>query len=197
MNTTTMTMGRPGLGARLQHLGLLDWTFAALVLTGAAFAFMRYGLSMDGYEKGILVFAVPAVIALGWFWKPIRPLCLLVGAFSLLAISLYNRTPDAFGADLAAADKVFLLKYMLSSQSAILWMSLLFYMSTLFYWGGFFTKSGQTSAAEAIGSRLAWGAVFMALVGTMVRWFESHQIAPTSATSRSATSMRCSCCSRG
>jgi cytochrome c-type biogenesis protein CcsB len=29
-----------------------------------------------------------------------------------------------------------------------------------------------------LGSRLAWAAVFMALVGTLVRWFESHQIAP-------------------
>jgi ABC-type transport system involved in cytochrome c biogenesis permease subunit len=29
-----------------------------------------------------------------------------------------------------------------------------------------------------IGSRLAWAAVFMALTGTLVRWFESHQIAP-------------------
>ncbi|MBT9457809.1 MAG: c-type cytochrome biogenesis protein CcsB [Burkholderiaceae bacterium] len=178
MNTTTMTMGRPGLGARLSGLNLFDWAFAALVLGGAAYAFMRYGHSMDGYEQGILLFATPSLIALGWFWKPLRVLMLLVGAASLLAISLYNRTPDGFGADLGAADRVFLLKYMLSSQSAILWMSLLFFMSTLFFWGGFFTKRGEASAAEAIGSRLAWGAVFMALTGTMVRWFESHQIAP-------------------
>ena len=45
------------------------------------------------------------------------------------------------------------------------------------YWVGFFTKSEQ-STAEVLGSKLAWGAVFMALTGTMVRWFESHQIAP-------------------
>eukprot|EP01136_Pigoraptor_vietnamica_P013749 Opistho-1_new@55133 len=113
---------------------------------------------MDGYEKGISAFAMPALIALGWFWRPLRGLCIAAGAASLLAINLYGQTTDSFGADLAAADKVFLLKYMLSSQSAILWMSLLFYMSTLFYWGGFFTKKGETSAAEAIGSKLAWGA---------------------------------------
>ena len=34
------------------------------------------------------------------------------------------------------------------------------------------------NTAQRLGSRLAWAAVFMALVGTLVRWFESHQIAP-------------------
>jgi len=48
----------------------------------------------------------------------------------------------------------------------------------LFYWAGFFTKKGSDSTAEIIASKLTWGAVFMALLGTMVRWFESHQIAP-------------------
>ena len=179
MNTATasITLGRRGYFAQRDWQ---DWVFALLVLAGAGFAFSRYGAAMDGYEKGILACATPALIALGWFWRPLRLLTVLVGAASLLAINLYLRKTDGFGADLAAADQVFWLKYLLSSQSAILWMSLLFYMSTLFYWGGFFSRSGAdgASAAEAIGSRLAWGAVFMALVGTMVRWFESHQIAP-------------------
>jgi hypothetical protein len=39
---------------------------------------------------------------------------------------------------LANAEQVFWLKYFLSSQSAILWMSMLFFMSTLFYWVGMF-----------------------------------------------------------
>lgn len=176
MNTATasINLGRRGYFAQRDWQ---DWVFALLVVAGAGFAFSRYGQSMDGYEKGILACSVPGLIALGWFWKPLRLLCVLVGAASLLAINLYLDKTDAFGADLAAADQVFLLKYALSSQSAILWMSLLFFMSTLFYWGGFFKKDAGHSAAEAIGSRLAWGAVFMALVGTMVRWFESHQIA--------------------
>jgi cytochrome c-type biogenesis protein CcsB len=173
-----INLKQPGTRGPLQGRDAFDWLFAALIIAGGLFAFMRYGASMDVYEKGILIFAMPALIALGWFWRPLRLLVVLAGAASLLAINLYGQHSDAFGADLAAADKVFWLKYMLSSQSAILWMSLLFFMSTLFYWGGFFVKSGETSAAEAIGSKLAWAAVFMALVGTMVRWFESHQIAP-------------------
>lgn len=174
-SSPSVLIGRRGYFASRD---LFDWLFAALIIAGGLFAFSRYGASMDGYEEGILIFAMPALIALGWFWRPLRILVLAAGAASLLAIHLYGQQSDAFGADLAAADKVFLLKYALSSQSAILWMSLLFFMSTLFYWGGFFVKNGENSAAEAIGSRLAWGAVFMALVGTFVRWFESHQIAP-------------------
>ncbi len=175
MNTTTFDLPR---SHPLQRRNPLDWAFAALVLLGAGYAFTRYQASMDGYEKGILAVATPALIALGWFWRPLRLLCVAVGAASLLAIGLYAQQTDNFGADLAAGEKVFWLKYMLSSQSAILWMSLLFYLSTLFYWGGFFARRGEASAAEAIGSKLAWAAVFMALTGTMVRWYESHQIGP-------------------
>jgi cytochrome c-type biogenesis protein CcsB len=174
MNTATLTLGRPGL---FSQRTIYDWLFAALVVGGGLWAFQHYLGSMDVYEKGILLAAIPAGVALGWFWGRLRVLMACVAAASLLAISLYNRTPDAFGADLSQAEHVFLLKYFLSSQSAILWMSLLFFMSTTFYWIGFLAKT-EDNAAVRIGSRVAWVAVFMALTGTMVRWFESHQIAP-------------------
>ena len=178
MNSITAPATRVVRQHPFQQRSTLDWAFAALVVAAGLFAFAQYGARMDAYERGVLGFAMPALVGLGWHWRPLRLLTVLVGAASLTAIALYDRHPGAHGVDLAAAEQVFWLKYMLSSQSAILWMSLLFYMSTLFYRGGFFTKAGQTSAMEAIGSRLAWAAVFMALTGTMVRWFESHQIGP-------------------
>ena len=150
--------------------GVWDWVFAALVAGGAVWAFVHYAAAMDGYEKAILVGAVPVLIWLGWFWRPMSRLMVVVAALALLSIWLYMG-PE--GADLTRADKSFLLKYFLSSQSAILWMSVLFFMSTVFYWIGLLSRS---AAFEAIGSRLAWVAVTLALVGTMVRWFESHQI---------------------
>jgi len=174
MNTTTLTLHRPGL---LSGRSLFDWLFAALVLAGGAYAFQRYHAAMDVYEKAILIGAVPALASLGWFWGRLRVLTLAVGTASLLAIALYSGATDSFGVDLAQADKVFLLKYFLSSQSAILWMSVLFFMSTVFYWVGFLAQA-QDNAAVRIGSRMAWAAVFMALTGSLVRWFESHQIAP-------------------
>lgn len=56
-------------------------------------------------------------------------------------------------------------------------MSVLFFMSTIFYWLGFF-GGRQSDAMELIvrGWRGRWWA--MALIGTMVRWYESHQIGP-------------------
>jgi cytochrome c-type biogenesis protein CcsB len=148
----------------------LDWLFALLVAAGAAFAFLRYGAYMDVYEKGILLGSVPAAIWLGWFWRPARNLMVGVAGIALLAVMSYR-------GDLARADSVFWLKYFLSSQSAILWMSVIFFMSTAFYWIGMFAR-GQGATMEGIGSRLAWVAVTMALVGTLVRWYESYLIGP-------------------
>ena len=180
MNTATQTIElkkdgtaqgvQPGYLARRD---LWDWLFAALVTAGAVWAFAQYHGAMNVYEQWILAGSVPSLIWLGWFWRPLRTLSVVVGFFSLLAIWLYQ-TPE--GADLARADQVFMLKYFISSQSAILWMSMLFFMSTAFYWIGLLTRAG--SAFEALGSRLAWAAVTLALIGTMVRWYESHQIGP-------------------
>lgn len=147
-----------------------DWVFAVLVLLGTAFAFNRYSASMDIYEKWILVGTAPAMIWLAWFWSPLRILSLVVAGLSLSAIAMYQ-------GDLARADQVFWLKYFLSSQSAILWMSMLMFMATAFYWLGVFSRS-QAAAMESIASRMTWVAVTLALVGTMVRWYESHQIGP-------------------
>ncbi len=166
MTTTTLTLNDSWLSRR----NAFDWIFAMLVLAGGAFVFSRYSASMDYYEKPILVAAMAAGHLAGWFWRPLRVLALVVAAASLLAISSYQ-------GDLARADTVFQLKYFLSSQSAILWMSVLFFMSTMFYWLGLFGGK-QGDAMELIGSRIAWVAVTMALVGTMVRWYESHQLGP-------------------
>ena len=117
------------------------------------------------------------LIGLGWFWGSLRTLMLACAAAALVAIALYSRSTTAVGADLAAGERVFWLKYFLSSQSAIMWMSVLFVMSTVFYWIGFALRSDDNTA-QRIGSKLAWTAVFAALTGTLVRWFESHQIGP-------------------
>ena len=151
-----------------------DWLFALLAVVGAVIVFQRYHGAMDIYEKWILAGTVPVVIWLGWFWRPVRNLMLVVAALTLLAIFSYQ---GEAGADLRRGDTVFWLKYFLSSQSAILWMSMIFFMSTVFYWGGMFIRS-QQDALEGLGSKLAWVAVGLALIGTMVRWYESHQIGP-------------------
>jgi len=168
--TTTMTLNEGYFAKR----SLFDWLFALLVAVGGLYAYANYHPFMDVYEKGILLLAIPAAVALGWFWRPLRVLMLVVAAFALLGIASYQG-PD--GGSLARAESVFWLKYFLSSQSAILWMSVLFFMSTVFYWIGMFSRT-QGATMELIGSRLTWVAVGMALIGTMVRWYESYLLGP-------------------
>ncbi|WHZ12662.1 MAG: Cytochrome c-type biogenesis protein CcsA/ResC [Burkholderiaceae bacterium] len=175
MNTATTRIETLALNEGfLSRRNWLDWLFAALVLAGGAIAFSRYGTYMDVYERGILFAAMPAAIWLGWFWRPLRLLMMAAAALALLGIWSYQ--VDGQGS-LARADQVFWLKYFLSSQSAILWMSLLMFMSTAFYWLGMFGRS-RSGAMELIGSRIAWVAVTLALTGTLVRWYESYLIGP-------------------
>jgi cytochrome c-type biogenesis protein CcsB len=177
MNTATTTMSGKATTSTITlsegyfaKRSAMDWGFVLLVLLGVGYAFMRHSAAMDFYDKSILVGLVPAVVWLGWFWRPLRNLMLVVAFFALLGISSYQ-------GNLARAETVFWLKYFLSSQSAILWMSVLFFMSTIFYWLGVVSNK-QTNAMESLGSKIAWAAVTMALIGTMMRWHESHLLGP-------------------
>ena len=169
--TSTITLNE-GYFARRNWF---DWLFAVLAVAGGLYAFQFYHHAMDGYEKAILVGTIPGVIWLGWFWRPLARLMLVVAALSLLALWLYQG-PDG-AAHLDRSDTVFGLKYFLSSQSAILWMSLLCFMATIFYWISLFARS-ERDAFGTLGSRITWVAVTLALVGTMVRWYESHLLGP-------------------
>jgi len=56
-----------------QRLTLQDWLWAALVIAGTVFAFMRYSHAMDAYEQAFLILAAPSVIALDWSWRAFQP----------------------------------------------------------------------------------------------------------------------------
>jgi cytochrome c-type biogenesis protein CcsB len=150
----------------LKTLSPFDWVWAALLICGAAFIFYRYGAIMDIYEIIILAGVTPVIIAFGWNWKPARVLLLTVAALSLLAVNLY-------GNSLAPAETNFFLKFLISSQSAIMWMSALFVMATVAYFAGLFLRSDFTTR---VASALTWSAAAMGLVGLFVRWRESYLI---------------------
>ena len=85
MNTATQTFelkrsqNGPGLEpGYFARRNVWDWLFAVLVIAGAAWSFMYYSPAMDGYEKAILAGTVPVVIWLGWFWRPLRVLMVVV-----------------------------------------------------------------------------------------------------------------------
>ncbi|TQK04999.1 c-type cytochrome biogenesis protein CcsB [Herbaspirillum sp. SJZ107] len=149
-----------------RRLTALDWLFGAGLLAASLFALQRFGHFMDVYEQAILVLAAPTFALLGWGWKPVRWLMPLIAVLALWAVSLY-------GGALDAANQKFFLKYMLSSQSAILWMSALFVFSTVFYWIGLVARS---PFGGSVGSKLCWAAVVLGFTGMMVRWYESYLV---------------------
>ncbi|WP_420994466.1 c-type cytochrome biogenesis protein CcsB [Cupriavidus sp. 30B13] len=150
----------------LRRLSWADWLFALLLAAGAGFALTRYGEWMNVYDKGVLIAAVPTFALLGWHWKPLRLLMVALAVLSLSAIQLYH-------GQLARAEQAFFLKYFLSSQSAILWMSALVFLSTLFYWGGLLARA---ESGMQIGSKMVWAAVVLGFTGMLVRWYESYLI---------------------
>ena len=143
-----------------------DLLFFLLLAAGAGFALWRFTDAMDAYEKIILCGTVPAVTWLGWLWRPLRRLVLAAGLASGVAVLLY-------GNDVSQAEHAFLLKYLLSSQSAILWMCALFAGATVVYWMGLFSAT-----AAWLGTALTWGGVFAGFTGMLVRWRESHLMGP-------------------
>ncbi len=154
--------------ARVQR-GRPNWTdalFFLLLASGAAYALIHFSDAMDYYEQTILCLAVPLLTWMGWLWRPLRNLMLASAAAAGFAIWLYQ-------GDLARAEQVFLLKYLLSSQSAILWMSALFVIATVCYWIGIVSRT-----AAWLGTVLTWSAVFAGTVGLLVRWREGHLMGP-------------------
>lgn len=143
-----------------------DWLYALALLFGVGYAQQRYSAYMDGYEQIILLLAAPTCIALGWSWSALQRLFAGSAVLALFSISLYTQ-------ELARADRVFLLKYLISSQSAILWMCALYFAATLVYWAGLVMRS---AFALATATGLTWAATVFGLVGLLVRWYESYLI---------------------
>ena len=161
-----MEIAHPTHSRMKRPTGIGDWLFA-LVLAGAAvFALRQYGGFMDVYDKGILLLVVPGLAAIGWAWKPFRAFLAAAAALALASITLYQ-------GDLARAEQVFFLKYLISSQTAIMWMSALVFIATGAYWLGLLARS---DFAEKTGSALTWCAVTMGTTGLLVRWYESYLI---------------------
>lgn len=148
----------------LKKLSLFDWLYAVLWFAAMGYAQYRFGQYMNGYERSVLFLSAPVFTALGWHWKTARWLTMVIAFFALSGMGLYH-------GNLASADQHFILKYFLSSQSAILWMSVLFVLSTLFYWGGLIARS---ATGASIGHGLCLSAVIFGFIGLLVRWYESY-----------------------
>jgi cytochrome c-type biogenesis protein CcsB len=152
----------------LKRLSLFDWIWAALLLVASIWTYNHYSALMDSFEVAILVGSTAGMLLFGWGWKPMRALSLVVAGISLAAIGLY-------GDELARNETSFFLKFLISSQSAIMWMSALYVMATFAY---YFELATGSHFSGKVGTVLTWSATTMGLVGLMVRWRESYLISP-------------------
>ena len=170
MNSNNLNMGAINYQPKtlLQRLKWLDWAYAAVLFFGAIFAYTKYGSYMDVYEAGFLFGAAALFSYLGWQWKEIGKLVIAIAVISLFSISLYH-------GDQARATQAFMLRFLISSQSAIMWMNVLFVLAMVTYWFAMYKRS---DFAGKVASSLTWTAVLMGFVGLMVRWYESYLIAP-------------------
>lgn len=148
----------------VKRLSAWDWVFALGLLGGTLYALKTYHEYMDVYEQVILLCTAPVTISLAWNWKALRQVLAAVALLSLMAITFY-------GNNVMMANEKFFLKYLISSQSAILWMCTFFFLSTIAYWVGLLRRS---DFAAELGSGLCWAAVVFGMTGLMVRWYESY-----------------------
>ncbi len=148
----------------LKKRSWFDWLYAVSLIIAAVAVYNHDGGNMVFFAKSILVGVTAILIVEGWYWRPIQLLVAVITVISLFAVNLYH-------GDLARSEQVFWLKYLFSSQSAIMWMSALFVLATGAYWFGLIARS--TFAAK-VGTSLTWSAVAMGLIGLLVRWYESY-----------------------
>ncbi|MEA3406366.1 MAG: c-type cytochrome biogenesis protein CcsB [Pseudomonadota bacterium] len=150
-------------------IGLRDVAWALFVIVGAYFAWNEYGDNMDYYEDLILAGTAISLIWLGRFWPSFQPVTVITTVLSVFAIWTYANHGNVFEAN----ETAFFLKYLISSQSAIMWMNALFMLAMVTYFLALYQKS---EFSGRVASSMVWAASVFGLVGMMVRWRESYLI---------------------
>lgn len=147
-------------------VGVISYFFLLSLSTLGIFYFNRD--SFDDYDLAILVSTVCLSVFVAYLWKSWRIFSVVVFSAAALAVLLYD-------GKLEMAEESFWLKYMLSSQSAILWSCFCFLLSTLIFWLGLIKRSDFLNSFASI---LNWSGAAMGLIGLLVRWKETYLISP-------------------
>ena len=146
-----------------------DIAWALFVISISIFGWYEYGTLMDEYEVAILAGTAISLIWLGRFWPSFQTVTLVTALASLFAIWTYHINGNAFEAN----EQAFFLKYLISSQSAIMWMNALIILAMVTYFLALYQKSEYTGK---VASGMVWSAAVFGLIGMMVRWRESYLI---------------------
>ena len=142
--------------------------FSLLLIILGSYALFNFHNHMDIYEVGILCGSVIGFSWLGSFWSTFKKFFIAILLLTATSIFLYQGS-------LQTAEQNFFLKYFISSQSSVMWMSALFPLALIIYWIHIFSQGvfyGQ------LASRLSWIATAMGMAGLLIRWYESYLISP-------------------
>lgn len=145
------------------------WMLMSIVVT--LVLFMTYQDAMDVYEKAILIGAGIGFAWMGLAWKPLQSYFIAVALMSMASVALFQMGDN----QIAYGEQNFFLKYLLSSQSAIMWMNALLLLATAMYW---FALVRDHDFSYQFASRLTWVAVTFGFTGMLARWNESYLINP-------------------
>ena len=178
MNDATQTQNLPehALLQRksfLHRLNAVDWLFALVIVMIAVFAQTQISHQMDIYELVILWGCTAITVLLGWFFKPLR-------LFVVLGVALAYGGVLLYGGNIENGNR-FLLKYLLSSQSAIMWQCATVFLAWLCYVLGAFAakrQNAETNTLLGMATSLAWVSALAGFVGLLVRWHESYLLRP-------------------
>jgi cytochrome c-type biogenesis protein CcsB len=129
----------------LRSLTQRDWAWGVLVVAATTFILAVYGERMDRYELGILLMSAAGTLWMGWFWRAFQPYAVAVALLSVAGVLIYGGVVGGQG-DLARSETSFFLKYLLSGQSATMWMCVLYFGATTAYLAGLFRYRDGTAA---------------------------------------------------
>jgi len=144
----------------------MNYSFGLVLACLTIIAILKFNNFMDNYELIILIGSAITFTWMGNVWPNFRKLLLYTFLLSFISIYLYKGS-------LEEIELNFFLKYFLSSQSAIMWMTALYPLSLLTYWVYLFSKQDFYGN---LATKITWIATMMGFVGLLVRWYESYLI---------------------
>jgi len=145
---------------------VISYMFSLVLASLTIFALLKFNSFMDNYEIIILIGSAITFAWMGNVWSNFRTLFSIIFLLSFISIYFYKGS-------LEQIELNFFLKYFLSSQSAIMWMTALFPLSLITYW--IYLLSKQDFYGN-LATKLTWIATMMGFIGLLVRWYESYLI---------------------
>jgi len=144
----------------------MNYSFGLALACLTIIAISKFNNFMDSYELIILIGSAITFTWMGNVWSNFRKLFLYTFLLSFISIYFYKGTVEEIEIN-------FFLKYFLSSQSAIMWMTALYPLSLITYWIYLFSKQDFYGN---LATKITWIATMMGFVGLLVRWYESYLI---------------------